>query len=142
MHFPYLTYYSNNFTTYRSVRPGIEKLFVNVDASSGLMYKTGALIDVALEYLGQTEVDALDERNLSDSDRMALNQFLRGVRVYYSTSPLVPAVTRTIRQVLGTSADRTMFRLRDGSSTTVGAYFTETTGKPVPFPRLVCIQVL
>jgi eukaryotic translation initiation factor 2C len=41
---------------FQSVRPAINRMLVNIDIATGVMYKPGALMDLALEFLKENGV--------------------------------------------------------------------------------------
>jgi eukaryotic translation initiation factor 2C len=68
---------------FQSMRPAIYRMLVNVDISTGPMYKPGPLMDLALESLGMAgKPDRLaPHRGLPDRERMRLQQFISGLKV-------------------------------------------------------------
>ena len=44
---------------FQSLRPAIDRMLINIDISTGAMYRSGGLIDLALEFLGKSTPNAL-----------------------------------------------------------------------------------
>jgi eukaryotic translation initiation factor 2C len=122
---------------FQSVRPAIGKLLVNVDISTGLFIKSGRLIDVALDFLGQSnDVSALQPEKLGQRGRVKLQSFLSGLRV--SISPGNRTVT--IARLSQVSAANFVFPLREGGQISVTDYYRRQNNQ-VMYPGLLCIQV-
>ncbi|TEB24718.1 hypothetical protein FA13DRAFT_1907530, partial [Coprinellus micaceus] len=67
---------------FQSFRPGPEKVFINVDIATGLMYRQGPLIGLCLEVIGQSNPNYLSpQQGLPDHIRMKLERFIKGVQV-------------------------------------------------------------
>ncbi|TEB16417.1 hypothetical protein FA13DRAFT_1650710, partial [Coprinellus micaceus] len=62
---------------FQSFRPGPEKVFINVDIATGLMYRQGPLIGLCLEVIGQSNPNYLSpQQGLPDHIRMKLERFI------------------------------------------------------------------
>ncbi|KAG9011981.1 hypothetical protein FRB90_006887 [Tulasnella sp. 427] len=70
---------------FQSIRPVMGRMIVNVDVSTGVVIKGGPLIQIALGFLRQTNVQALS--NLIPKDKTALERFLRGFKFVTNDSP-------------------------------------------------------
>jgi eukaryotic translation initiation factor 2C len=66
---------------FQSVRPGIGRMLINVDISTGAMYKAGRLITLCLEHLKTQQLDSLSvAKGLTPQKRHILQRFISGVR--------------------------------------------------------------
>ncbi|KAJ7437478.1 Piwi domain-containing protein [Mycena galericulata] len=126
---------------FQSLRPGISRLFLNVDVSTGAMYRPGPLIALALECLDDVrDVPALMRalRNRTQHEKLA--RFIIGARVTWDR---VGAATmeRSIKGLGDNSADREMFTQRDGQQKSVAGYFRSIANRGLQYPGLPCVQV-
>src|SRR5579863_2031881 len=73
---------------FQSVRPTIDRVLINIDISTGAMYKPGRLIDLALEFLSISETPnalALAPRHgLPYREYRRLQRFISGIKVAIS----------------------------------------------------------
>lgn len=126
---------------FQSVRPAIERILINIDISTGLMYQGGPLIHVALAFLGGgTNPHTL--ASLSPTDRLKLQRFLIGVRIETKLTgfPKGPTITRTIKGLTDVGAHEKRFITHDGSTITVAEYCARQN-QPLQYPRLLCVEV-
>ncbi|KAF5387029.1 hypothetical protein D9615_002113 [Tricholomella constricta] len=129
---------------FQSVRPGIGRMLINVDISTGMMYKPGPLISLCLEFLGQTKPEMLSPaRGMPDRERLRLQRFLSGLRVAINYTPAGnrQSPPRVIKKLSTAGADVTSFQLRDGTTQTVARYFQTLGNRPLRFPHLLCVEV-
>jgi len=77
---------------FQSVRPAIGRMLVNVDISTGTMYKPGNVLDICLELLEKQRKDVavMYSANLGDRDALKLSRFFSGVRVITSLDRTKP----------------------------------------------------
>lgn len=125
---------------FQSLRPTVGRLFINVDISSGLMYKSGPLIPVCLDFLGVpgNQVGALRE-NLSPQQRRSLSRFLRGLRVEYGKAG--EKRRASIQGLSDRGADQEMFANASGQQMSVAQYFRQTRNMPLQHSGLLCVRV-
>jgi eukaryotic translation initiation factor 2C len=137
---------------FQSVRPGIGKMFINLDISTGMFYRPGLLGELMLDFLGLLRPgQPPDPRALSIASgrlgdvsvRRTLQHFLvPGVRVtMQSLKPGQPA--RNPRPLMGISdkdANQAFFN-KDGKQITVAAYFQQLMGRPLRFPGIACVAI-
>ncbi|KAF8176438.1 Piwi domain-containing protein [Mycena galopus ATCC 62051] len=125
---------------FQSLRPTIDRLLVNVDVSTGVMYSPKNLVHLACDYLAYN----ITEQSPSDHDLQRLMRFIAGLRVEWKAigtqNPAVPVI-RTVKGLSGKGADREVFTLRDGRQMTVAEYFLEKEGRGLRHPSLPCVQV-
>lgn len=106
---------------YTSLRPGPNKVFVNVDIASQPMYQSGNLADVVLDFLraatrGITLTDLAANR-IPPRGYIELDRFLRGVKVQLKVKDKDGnEPVRKIKQLDKTSATSSTFKLEDGST--------------------------
>ncbi|KAJ7732588.1 argonaute-like protein [Mycena maculata] len=132
---------------FQSIRPAIGRMLINVDISTGVMYQPGPLIDLCMSFLGITGRNML-RAAIPDRKRLALGRFIAGVRVQTRTAAQVQTGTRgdqgtprVIRKLSTQGANQLSFVLRGGQTKTVAQYFQETSGRPLQFPGLLCVEV-
>ncbi|KAJ7866976.1 argonaute-like protein [Mycena olivaceomarginata] len=129
---------------FQSLRPGIDRLFVNVDVSTGAMYNPTSLIQLACDYLAENsrqKKNVSELANLSDHDHERLLRFILGLRVEWNCIGTDQTRARSIKGLSSKSADREVFTRRDGRQTTVADYFFEKEQKSLKYPGLPCVQV-
>lgn len=118
-------------------------MLVNVDITSGVMYRPGTLIDLCLEFFGRTNPNILDPRSgLPERERHRLQRFVSGMRVLTRRAglPNRPPVSRSIRKLTSVGADQLSFSMRDGGKSTVADYFRQNN-QTLRFPGLICVEV-
>ncbi|KAJ8580661.1 argonaute-like protein [Rhizopogon salebrosus TDB-379] len=127
---------------FQSVRPAIGQLLINVDISTGTMYKPGSLMDLCLEFFGRPGQHAvLSPRNgLPDRERIRLQRFVSGIRIRttYAGENKSP---RVVKKLSNAGAADLSFTLRDGTSRTVAQYFQTILNRPLRFPNNLCVEV-
>ena len=131
----------------QSLRPAIGRMLINVDISTGAMYTSGQLIDLALAFLNlaPNEPDALAPRGgLPDRERVRLQRFLTGLKITTSSGQREPGRQgprpRMILKLSKEGANDLRFELDNGQQTTVAGYF-RGVGVPLRHPDVICVQV-
>ncbi|KDR77481.1 hypothetical protein GALMADRAFT_266956 [Galerina marginata CBS 339.88] len=134
---------------FQSVRPTIGQLVVNIDITTGAMYKEGPLIPLCIELLGRplttppalllSPVDANGRRkpNYAKDVLSRLKKYLVGLRVLVRTTGSKP---RTIRGLSEEGANTLSFQMREGGTMTVSQYF-HSVGLPLQCPTIICVQI-
>ncbi|KAJ7473799.1 argonaute-like protein [Mycena galericulata] len=133
---------------FQSIRPAIGRMLINVDISTGLMYKPGPLIDVCMEFLGIGNPQMLSA-GITDRQRLSLQRFIVGIRVVTQNAasaapgaePGPERPPRVVRKLSKEAADRLTFVMRGGASMTVAEYFRLISGRELRFPKLLCVEV-
>ena len=125
---------------FQSLRPAISRILLNVDSCAVVVYRAGPLIELACEYMGLRNTFQLVERLRAKREREKLGHFITGVRVEWQSQG-AEMMTRTVKGLGDSGADRENFTRRDGSTATVAAYFSERLKRPLNYPGLPCIQV-
>ncbi|KAF8145988.1 argonaute-like protein [Mycena galopus ATCC 62051] len=133
---------------FQSIRPAVGRMLINVDISTGVMYQSGPLIKLCLSFLGLNMNDPLQlSRNLDDRRRIKLSRFITGIRVETQDATRDPnpnnAVrrARVVRKLSQLGASDVTFQMRGGETKTVARYYQETTGRPLRFPTVLCVEV-
>ncbi|KAF8145975.1 argonaute-like protein [Mycena galopus ATCC 62051] len=133
---------------FQSIRPAVGRMLINVDISTGVMYQSGPLIKLCLSFLGLNVNDPLQlSRNLDDRRRIKLSRFITGIRVETQDATRDPnpnnAVrrARVVRKLSQLGASDVTFQMRGGETKTVARYYQETTGRPLRFPTVFCVEV-
>jgi eukaryotic translation initiation factor 2C len=130
---------------FQSVRPGIDKMLINVDISTGTMYKPGTLLNLCLEFFGKKDPNALaPSRGFPDRERLRLQRFISNIRIltnYTEPSGRVRKTPRVVKKLSQAGASNLSFTLRDGTKMTVAEYFRKTQPRPLQFPDVICAEV-
>ncbi|KAJ7468930.1 argonaute-like protein [Mycena galericulata] len=126
---------------FQSIRPAVGRMLINVDIATGVMYQAGSLIRLCLSFLEMEGNSPLRLAGLQDRDRRRLSEFIEGVR--FTAQAAGSGITRAwvIRRLSRHGANEVTFAMRGGRSTTVSDYFQETSGRPLMFPSLLCVEV-
>ncbi|KAG9103625.1 hypothetical protein FRC06_009399, partial [Ceratobasidium sp. 370] len=122
---------------FQSIRPAIGSMHINLDTTTGVIFKPGPVIDHALAFLGGNRPAELG--NLNPRDFRALRNRLRGLKV--TITYLQDNEPRSIMGLTNTSASETTFTRDDGQEISVVQHFQQTHGRTVVHPNLPCIDV-
>ncbi|THV08479.1 argonaute-like protein [Dendrothele bispora CBS 962.96] len=126
---------------FQSVRPAIGRMLINIDISTGTMYKAGPLLDICLEYIKKPDATYLSpRRGFPDRERLRLQRFISGIRIY-TPNPEGRKIARVIKKLSSHGSSDLTFSLRDGGTMTVAQYFKQTQNKPLRFPDVICVEV-
>lgn len=127
---------------FQSVRPSVGRLIVNIDLSTGIMYKEGPLLNLCIDFFGRgrniSPASILTETTLRDSDRVKLQKFLSGVRVKISVT--TGDRERVVRGLSREGADSSTFKTREGVQMTVAEYF-RSHNVNLQYPSVICAIV-
>ncbi|KAK0431530.1 argonaute-like protein [Armillaria borealis] len=130
-----------------SVRPAVDRLLINVDVTTGIMYKDGPLIPLCLEYLGLrlNQAHQLDpQQGLPPYERIRLQRFLSGMKI-------VPILAISgargrkgkpvlVKRLTDKNASTLTFTPHGGgAATTVAAYFQQQN-QPLQYPHIICME--
>lgn len=138
---------------FQSVRPAIGRMLINIDISTGTMYKPGSLISLCLQFLRKEDnnVQALARIagaagrgvGISDRDRLALQRFISGIRVMTSGTLQQgrPRTPRVVKKISAVGASSLTFTLREGGTLTVAQYFQRTYNRALRYPDVLCVEV-
>jgi eukaryotic translation initiation factor 2C len=130
---------------FQSARPGIGQMLINVDISTGVMYKAGRLIDICLEFFGKPTTNPAVLANIPDREHAQLQRFLTHVRITTITPDgQVPRrnTPRGINKFTRQPATALSFQTREGQTLTVAKYFQQQYNRPLRFPNLPCVEVI
>ncbi|EIN04651.1 argonaute-like protein [Punctularia strigosozonata HHB-11173 SS5] len=134
---------------FQSIRPAIGRMLVNVDISTGMMFKPGRLFDLCIDHLGLKPGDyaALSPaRGMPDSKRLQLRHFLMGVRVQVEvdTSGRPIGDARPISGLSLAGASQEMFEMRSeqgGQMISVAEYYRRYKNRTLQFPQVLCVRL-
>ncbi|KAG1749019.1 ribonuclease H-like domain-containing protein [Suillus paluster] len=115
---------------FQSVRPTIEKVLVNIDVSTAVMFKEGSFQSVALDVLKAGDVRALDLRPDSAQFRQ-LKSFFKGVFVTLVHRPGHKKIRGLVHNAGNYQFD----------NTTVKEYFKKVHGCTLRYPNIIGVQV-
>ncbi|KAF5361966.1 hypothetical protein D9756_002190 [Leucocoprinus leucothites] len=121
----------------QSVRPAANRLLINVDITTGMMFKSGPLIDLCLSFFGEGNPRALAPRYGFTPRKIArLARFLSNLSI---RTPHTNR-NRTIRGVSRAGANNSTFDL-NGQMITVAQYFQLHANINLAHPDVVCVEV-
>ncbi|KAF7292384.1 Argonaute-like protein [Mycena chlorophos] len=131
---------------FQSVRPGVGKMLINVDISTGTMYKAGPLLALCCEYVGKpNQFNALaPKRGFPDRERLRLQRHISGIRIlttHAGPNGEVQAAPRVVKKLSTAGANELMFTIREGERISVAQYFQRTQNKPLQYPDVICAEV-
>ena len=128
---------------FQSVRPAIGRILINIDTATGVMYKPGRLIDLALEFINRSgRPNALAPRHgLPERERMRLQHFLSGVKITTPHSPHHQGRTRLVKKLTRLSAREETFEVGEGETMTVAEFFYAQHNITLMFPDVICVEV-
>ncbi|KAK0444183.1 Piwi-domain-containing protein [Armillaria borealis] len=134
---------------FQSVRPALNRLIVNLDISTGVMFKPGSLVETCVEFFsgyrrGEDANKWLRAQSVPVMQRRRLQTFLFGVKVEAQTAAGGKKLV-TIHKLTERDAASTMFTPTGGARTSVAQYYAQTPkGAVIPlercyiFPGLLC----
>ena len=129
---------------FQSIRPAAGRMLINVDISTGVMYKGGPLLELCKEFINRQDPNALaPRRGFPDRERVKLQRFLTGIRIY-TRNPETGVVgdrARIVKKLSSAGASELTFSLRDGGQMTVAQYFRNTYRRPLNYPDVLCVEV-
>ncbi|KAF9501264.1 Piwi-domain-containing protein [Pleurotus eryngii] len=115
---------------FQSVRPSIGRMLINIDISMAAMYKSGSVLDVALDVLGARDIRALSF-DARDPKFRKLERYFKKRMITVHT----PAMQGVKRMIYGLEPKAGHFRFNkeSGESLTVESYFRRLNN-PVRYP--------
>ncbi|KAF8076456.1 argonaute-like protein [Lyophyllum atratum] len=130
---------------FQSVRPASGRMLINVDISTGTMYKAGPLLGLCLEFLNKGDPNALaTSRGFPDRERLRLQRFISGIRVltkHAGADGTIQQTPRVIKKLSTAGANALNFTMREGGSMSVADYFQKTQNQKLKFPDVICVEV-
>lgn len=124
---------------FQSVRPAVGRMLINVDISTGMMYKSGTLLDLCIDYL-RLQPKRYEMLKLDDRTRIKLQRFLANVRITINT-PTGKNRAKTIKKLTTVGAAQIKFKGADGKEISVADYFKKLTNKQLLYPTICCVEV-
>ncbi len=128
---------------FQSIRPGPSRLFLNLDIATCMMFRTGSLIDLCLDFFDRQDLmrgnfaQFLSPNGLSERERIRLQKFLLNLKV------TVSATTKDRKRSISRISDRGASAIHfdyQGQNVTVARYF-QLQGHQVRFPQMFCVEV-
>src|SRR6266702_1590699 len=128
---------------FQSVRPAIGRILINIDTATGVMYKPGRLIDLALDFLGKRgQPDALAPRyRFPERERMKLQHFLSGIKIMTPYSPHHRGRSRLVKKLTRQGAREQSFEVEEGETMTVAEFFRVQHNISLVYPDVICVEV-
>ncbi|THH32884.1 hypothetical protein EUX98_g1281 [Antrodiella citrinella] len=133
---------------FQSVRPATGRMLINIDISTGTMYKPGPLIPLCMEYLGvRGNIQALSPpQGLDNRERVKLQRFLSGIRVAVNVrrpdqQGQNRRPPRVIKKISDRGASALTFSMHEGGQITVANYFQQTYNRALQYPSVFCVEV-
>ncbi|KAI0698193.1 argonaute-like protein [Cerioporus squamosus] len=132
---------------FQSVRPAIGRMLINVDITTGFMYKPGSMLDLALDFLGgpRNPNRLAPNRGFPERERLRLQRFFSGLRVLVhlpeqAHSGPASRNPRPVAKLTTAGASQLSFKNRKGVTFTVAQYFQSVHNVTLRFPDIVCVQ--
>jgi eukaryotic translation initiation factor 2C len=127
---------------FQSVRPGIGKMLINIDISTGAMYLNGNFIQLCQNFFRIESPKYLSKAHLPERDFLRLQRFVAGMRVTTAVpGPGGKVTQRVVKRLTRLSAQEEMFQLRDGENISVAEYFRRELNRSLQYPDLFCVEV-
>jgi len=125
---------------FQSIRPSENRMYLNVDIATGIMYRPGPLINLFMEFFKKKDPSAFSpKRGFPDRDRIRLQKFVSNMRVKTVHTGRDRMVV--IKKLSTTGASDTMFAMRDNPKPiSVANYFRLHANKTLQFPDNICIE--
>jgi eukaryotic translation initiation factor 2C len=129
---------------FQSLRAGQGRMYLNLDISTAMMYQSGPLIDLCLNFFGREGNPNLLAPNSGFDLRRnrELTAFLGGI-VVASQTQAGPKVTFRVDGLSAKAANQETFSIQTNGkpdTLTVAAYFANTN-RPLQYPNIVCVKV-
>ncbi|KAI0313364.1 argonaute-like protein [Amylostereum chailletii] len=128
---------------FQSVRPAMNQMLINVDISTGAMYKPGRLLDLCGELIGRPGNPQLfsPRAGFPDRERLHLQRFIYSMRITIShTTDGRPPIPRVIKRLSKQGARDMSFDTETGTKT-VADYFRQQYNMPLRFPDVLCVEL-
>ncbi|ESK90827.1 argonaute-like protein [Moniliophthora roreri MCA 2997] len=130
---------------FQSIRPALDHVILNVDITTGMFFKPGPFINLALEFFGKTSSNPnilSPQSGLPDRERLRLQRFISGIRVKVpAADPRSQTKNRIIvvQRLSREGARNIRFTNRDNNETNVADYYRElNNNRPLQFPDVIC----
>ncbi|THV02118.1 hypothetical protein K435DRAFT_792786 [Dendrothele bispora CBS 962.96] len=125
---------------FQSVRPAIGRLLINVDISTGLIFKPGPLFDVAFDFFNipagnRNPTMFSAQGGLDPRRRLSLQRFLTNVRVSTGGNHII-----SIARLSDVGADQIRFAVPGGGEMTVAQHFHQQQNQPLRYPMVLCVM--
>ncbi|KXN86194.1 Protein argonaute-3 [Leucoagaricus sp. SymC.cos] len=122
---------------FQSVRPAANRLLINVDVTTAMMFKEGPLIDVCLSFFEERDPRTLAPRhNFTPRRITALAKFLSNLSIRTTHNNR----SRIIKSVSKAGARDLTFDF-NGQRISIADYFRLEANRTLRFPDLVCVEV-
>ncbi|KAK7031291.1 hypothetical protein VNI00_013545 [Paramarasmius palmivorus] len=127
---------------FQSIRPALGHVILNFDITTGMFYKPGPLMNLALEFFGKNNPNVLSPTHgLPDRERLHLQRFISGIRVKVTSGDSKSrSKSRVITvQRLSREGARQLRFEKDGAQISVADYFRSlSNNQPLRFPDVIC----
>ncbi|KAG7453294.1 Piwi-domain-containing protein [Guyanagaster necrorhizus] len=130
---------------FQSVRPALNRLIVNIDISTGVMFKPGSLMETCLEFFTGNRKNNPDSylrtsgpQALPPLQRRRLQTFLFGLKVEAESAAGIKKVY-PIHKLSERDAASTVFTPAGGAQTNVAQYYARAN-RPLRYANIICIQ--
>ncbi len=131
---------------FQSVRPALNRLLVNIDISTGVMFKPGSLIETCLEFFTgnrrenpERYLQATGQQAIPPAQRRRLQTFLFGVKVEAESAASGKKLL-SIHKLADRDAASTLFTPAGGQQTSVAQYYARANQR-LRYPNIICVQV-
>ncbi|KAF9254198.1 hypothetical protein L218DRAFT_578030 [Marasmius fiardii PR-910] len=128
---------------FQSARAMPGRVILNFGITTGLVFKSGSLMQVALDFFNEDNPYMLSPINgFPDHQRRHLELFFSGMRVKVTTAVTGRERMVIIQGLTEVGADTFTFDWKDQGPTTVADYFSrEQNGRALNFPGVICVII-
>jgi len=124
---------------FQSLRPSQNKLYVNIDIATGIMYRSGSLLDLCLEFINQRDPKVISPKaRFPDRERLRLQRFISNMRILTNYGTPKGYV---VRRLSDKGASEILFTPKGGQQISVANYFKNHLNKTLKFPDTICVEV-
>lgn len=131
---------------FQSIRPSPGRMLINVDISTGMMYRSGPLLNLCLEFLGGPNKPLIlsPKHGLTTRIRMQLQRFISGIRVFTRSGAggkVRSRTARVVKQLSEYGASQIRFVAKEGGEMSIPDYFRRKHNLTLLYPDILCVEV-
>ncbi|KAB5595604.1 Protein argonaute-2 [Ceratobasidium theobromae] len=125
---------------FQSVRPAVDRMLVNIDIATGVVFQPISVFDFAMKHFGFRDTRQMSE--LQESQLISLTRVLKGIKVTVTVGkrPGARDQTKIIKNVSSVGPAAYMFD-KDGVQMSVMQYMQDTHGARVQYPKAPCVII-
>ncbi|KAK7690109.1 hypothetical protein QCA50_006757 [Cerrena zonata] len=125
---------------FQSVRPTINRIMINIDTTTTVMYEAASLLDSASNFLQMSQRD-LERLNLESPNGKKLSRFLKKVRITIDL-PTCQKWSKMGKPIAALVPQAGLYEFsKDGRPTTVQQHLHEASNTRVQHPRMFGVRI-